>query len=188
LNPVSPGLGQELCLIEKRGGPCICQISEILRMASSGILRRVALVRTDVSEELSASFIRVTRIGELGTTPAVTSNRPHSASAAATRLWRGLPHPLRPDQRIPGGRLTLTRRVRPPQGRGAGCLTPCDPTRGSQAGASPSFGDRGRGKAFARAAPRRPRPDQWITSGRVSLSRQARPPQGFAVAALAESG
>jgi hypothetical protein len=34
-------------------------------MVSSGILRRVALVRTDVSEELSASFIRVTRIGEL---------------------------------------------------------------------------------------------------------------------------
>jgi hypothetical protein len=28
-------------------------------MASSGILRRVALVRTDVSEELSASVIRV---------------------------------------------------------------------------------------------------------------------------------
>jgi hypothetical protein len=41
-------------------------------MASSGILRRVALVRTDVSEELSASFIRVTRIGELGTTLALT--------------------------------------------------------------------------------------------------------------------
>jgi hypothetical protein len=36
--------------------------------------RRVALVRTDVSEELSSSFIRVTRIGELGTTLAVTSN------------------------------------------------------------------------------------------------------------------
>jgi hypothetical protein len=34
-------------------------------MASSGILRRVALVRTDVSEELSAYFIRVTRISEL---------------------------------------------------------------------------------------------------------------------------
>jgi hypothetical protein len=29
-------------------------------MASSGMLRRVALVRTDISEELSASFIRVT--------------------------------------------------------------------------------------------------------------------------------
>jgi hypothetical protein len=30
--------------------------------------RRVALVRTDVPEELSASIIRLTRIGELGTT------------------------------------------------------------------------------------------------------------------------
>jgi hypothetical protein len=40
------------------------------------MLRRVALVRTEVSEELSASFIRVTRIGVLGTTLAVTSNRP----------------------------------------------------------------------------------------------------------------
>jgi hypothetical protein len=39
------------------------------------MLRRVALVRTDLSEELSASFIRVTRIGELGTTQAATSNR-----------------------------------------------------------------------------------------------------------------
>jgi hypothetical protein len=44
-------------------------------MVSSGILRRVLLVRTDVSEELSTSFIRVTRIDELGTTLAVTSNR-----------------------------------------------------------------------------------------------------------------
>jgi hypothetical protein len=33
-------------------------------MASSGMLRRVALVRTDVSEELSTFMIRVTRIGE----------------------------------------------------------------------------------------------------------------------------
>jgi hypothetical protein len=44
-------------------------------MASSGMLRRVALVRTNVSEELSASLIGVTRIGELGTTLAVTGNR-----------------------------------------------------------------------------------------------------------------
>jgi hypothetical protein len=44
-------------------------------MVSSGKLRRVAPVGTDVSAELSASFIRVTRIGELGTTLAVASNR-----------------------------------------------------------------------------------------------------------------
>jgi hypothetical protein len=31
-------------------------------------------VITDVSEELSSSFVRVTRIGELGTTLDVTSN------------------------------------------------------------------------------------------------------------------
>jgi hypothetical protein len=39
------------------------------------MLRSVALVRTDVSEKLSASFISVTIIGELGTTLAATSNR-----------------------------------------------------------------------------------------------------------------
>jgi hypothetical protein len=43
-------------------------------MPSSGMLHRVPFVRTDVSEELSASIIRVTRIGELRTL-AVTSNR-----------------------------------------------------------------------------------------------------------------
>jgi hypothetical protein len=46
-----------------------------MKMASSGMLRRVVLVRTEVSADLSASFIRVTRIGELGITLAVTSNR-----------------------------------------------------------------------------------------------------------------
>jgi hypothetical protein len=44
-------------------------------MVSSGMLRRVAHVRTDVSEEPSVSFIRVTRISELGTTLAATSSR-----------------------------------------------------------------------------------------------------------------
>jgi hypothetical protein len=38
--------------------------SSARRMASSGMLRHMALVRTDVSEELSASIIRVTRIGD----------------------------------------------------------------------------------------------------------------------------
>jgi hypothetical protein len=47
-----------------------------MKKASSGMPRRIALVRTDVSEEIRASIIRVTRINELGTTLAVTSNRP----------------------------------------------------------------------------------------------------------------
>jgi hypothetical protein len=44
-------------------------------MVYSGMLRRVALVRTDISDELSASIIRVIRIDELGPTLAVTSHR-----------------------------------------------------------------------------------------------------------------
>jgi hypothetical protein len=44
-------------------------------MTSSWMLRGVALVGTDVSEEHSATIIRVTRLGELGRTLAVTSNR-----------------------------------------------------------------------------------------------------------------
>jgi hypothetical protein len=41
------------------------------------MLRRMALVRTEVSEELSPSFIRVTRIGELG----ISSQRSSVASS-----------------------------------------------------------------------------------------------------------
>jgi hypothetical protein len=44
-------------------------------MVSSEMLCCVALVITDVSEESSSFFIRVTRIGELGTTLAATRNR-----------------------------------------------------------------------------------------------------------------
>jgi hypothetical protein len=40
-------------------------------MVSSGMLRRAAFVKPDVSEEISASIISVTRIGELGTTLAI---------------------------------------------------------------------------------------------------------------------
>jgi hypothetical protein len=43
-------------------------------MLSFGMLRCVALVRTNTSEEHIASIVRVTRIGELGATLAVTSN------------------------------------------------------------------------------------------------------------------
>jgi hypothetical protein len=44
-------------------------------MVSSGILRRVALVRTDVSEQLKASVIRVTRMGELITLAVISHRR-----------------------------------------------------------------------------------------------------------------
>jgi hypothetical protein len=44
-------------------------------MPSSWMLRRLALVRTDVSGECIAYIILVARIGELRTTFAVTSNR-----------------------------------------------------------------------------------------------------------------
>jgi hypothetical protein len=40
------------------------------------MLRRVALVRADVSEELSPSIFRVTRIGEIGTTLTVVPDSP----------------------------------------------------------------------------------------------------------------
>jgi hypothetical protein len=53
-------------------------------MASSGMLRLVAVLITDVLEKLSASFINVTRIREVGTTLAVTSNlRMQRASVAS---------------------------------------------------------------------------------------------------------
>jgi hypothetical protein len=44
-------------------------------MSSSWMLRRVALIRTYVSEEPNASIIKVSRFGELGRKLAVTSNR-----------------------------------------------------------------------------------------------------------------
>jgi hypothetical protein len=59
----------------RRNGPGQVRKPETLwRMPSSGMLHRVALVRTDVSEEPSTSIIRVTKIGELGTL-AVASNQ-----------------------------------------------------------------------------------------------------------------
>jgi hypothetical protein len=44
-------------------------------MSSSGLLGRVALVITDVSEEPGASIIRVTIMSAVGTTLAVGSNQ-----------------------------------------------------------------------------------------------------------------
>jgi hypothetical protein len=56
------------------------------------MLHHVALVRTDVLEELSASFIKVTRIGELGSTILVIlMNEALSSSQTSvlTRATRG---------------------------------------------------------------------------------------------------
>jgi hypothetical protein len=75
------------------------------RMASSGMLRHVALVRIDVSKEISASIIRMTRIGELGTlavTSVVLSSpilvtlmmealRSSETSIITTATWRIIP-------------------------------------------------------------------------------------------------
>jgi hypothetical protein len=47
----------------------------MILISSSGMSLRVPVVRTDASEKRIASIIRVTRIGELGTTLEVTSNR-----------------------------------------------------------------------------------------------------------------
>jgi hypothetical protein len=55
-------------------------------MVSCEMLRYVALVRTDVSGELSASFIRSTRIGELGSTQAVTTDSCHPDEGGARFL------------------------------------------------------------------------------------------------------
>jgi hypothetical protein len=93
---------------------------DILRMPSSEILRRVALIRTDVSEERSASIMRVTRIGELWTTLAVTGNRRTYFFAAcigcqlrltvfivhrflSTWWWRRYDPPTRPFLQVPHG-------------------------------------------------------------------------------------
>jgi hypothetical protein len=84
-------------------------------MASSGMLLRVALVRTNFSEELSASVIRVTRICELGTILAVTSNRrtlsgPRSRPTATQKIWQRRESNPRPLGLQPGSLITRPKR------------------------------------------------------------------------------
>jgi hypothetical protein len=70
-------------------------------MASSGMLRRVALVRTDVSEELNASIIRMTRIGELGTALAVTiTDSCHPYDGGVKRRFLQEPHGITSEDAI----------------------------------------------------------------------------------------
>jgi hypothetical protein len=66
-------------------------------MVYSGMLLLVALVRTDVSVELSASFVRVTRIGDQRTRIALTTDAsceeiPTSVLKRATR--RNIPEDI----------------------------------------------------------------------------------------------
>jgi hypothetical protein len=52
------------------------------------MVRRVLLVRTDISDEHIASVIRVTRTGELGAKLEVTSNRStHGATSQKTAFF-----------------------------------------------------------------------------------------------------
>jgi hypothetical protein len=55
------------------------------------MLHRVALVKTDVSEKFSTSIVMVARIGELGTTLSLTSNR---RTSALKRKNKQTPWPL----------------------------------------------------------------------------------------------
>jgi hypothetical protein len=67
------------------------------------MFRRVALVRTDGSEDISASFIRVSRIGELGTTLAVNSNRRtlrRNNSSSETSVLTGATRRIIPEEVI----------------------------------------------------------------------------------------
>jgi hypothetical protein len=56
-------------------------------MPSSGVLRCVALVITDVSEERSASIIKVTRIGELVPPKRRFSYEPHGVISQKTAFF-----------------------------------------------------------------------------------------------------
>jgi hypothetical protein len=51
------------------------------------MIRRVALERTDISEERISSIIRVTGIGELGKTLAVTSSRSTQRRSARSPIF-----------------------------------------------------------------------------------------------------
>jgi hypothetical protein len=56
------------------------------------MLRRVALVRTDVSEEISASFIRVARIGSLILVTLMKEALSSSETPVLTRgTWHNIP-------------------------------------------------------------------------------------------------
>jgi hypothetical protein len=75
-------------------------------MPSCGMLRRVSLVGTDVSEERSASIIMVTRIGELGTLAANDVRRflqeEHGVTSQKTAFFNPASYPVVSGASFPG--------------------------------------------------------------------------------------
>jgi hypothetical protein len=67
----------------------------IRRMVSSAMLRRAALVRTDVSEELSASIIRAKRIVVLSSPILIVLMMEELSSSQTSVLIRATRHPKR---------------------------------------------------------------------------------------------
>jgi hypothetical protein len=61
-------------------------------MLSFGMIGCVAFVSTDVSEEPVASIIKLTRIGELGTMLAVTSDRCGISMSSDPGNEKGVPN------------------------------------------------------------------------------------------------
>jgi hypothetical protein len=80
------------------------QIWSFLKRSFPGMLRRVALVKIDISEERIASIFRVKWITELGTTSAVNSNwntlRRNAICSSETSVLTGeTKHPKHPIQK-----------------------------------------------------------------------------------------
>jgi hypothetical protein len=79
-NPVCTSQGTHSISITESSQLMLCKIwrfhgSDYEECRLLGMLRHVTLVRIDISEEPSASIIRVTIIGEMGAMLAITSNR-----------------------------------------------------------------------------------------------------------------
>jgi hypothetical protein len=76
------------------------------------MLRRVALVRIGVSEEPSATIIRMTRVGELGTTHP-QSGIPYSRVFPHLAILRGMHRLLVRTSAVPSSPIFVTLMIKP---------------------------------------------------------------------------